>query len=226
MILGMDGIGLGVRPHVPIARSVQRDVDHVETVGERVGQHVDEPPRQVLVEQQPHAGVANRRSRSAAKANAARTWASVSSGKSATMSAVDMPAARYSRTSYTVIRVPTKHGLPLRTPGRTSINLSSFTTAQSTAGRPPRGQSPSAPAADRLRAEPVHPRRLDGYLHTEGGYKIPADLQTFCKRTHQQCPVPGSTNRARESGETISDQVIYEPYDTAWYGTKATFFDS
>ncbi len=43
-------------------------------------EHADEPPRQVSVEQKPHAGVASRRSRSAANSSPARSCRSVSSG--------------------------------------------------------------------------------------------------------------------------------------------------
>ncbi len=66
-----------------------------------VRQRGDEPPRDVLVEQQPHAaGSSNsRRSRSAANERQARMSSAVSSGKSRTISSWDIPAARYSSTS-------------------------------------------------------------------------------------------------------------------------------
>src|SRR5436190_18849692 len=41
----------------------------------------------------------------------------VRSGKSARMSSMDMPPARYSSTSWTVMRIPRMHGWPLRLPG-------------------------------------------------------------------------------------------------------------
>ncbi len=58
------------------------------------------------------------RSRSAANASAARMSARSKSGKSARISASVIPAAKYSRTSYTVILSPRMHaqfGVPLGT---------------------------------------------------------------------------------------------------------------
>ena len=88
----------GVLPDLPIGRCVEAQGSHVLTSGEHLLQGADQPSREVLVEQQLHA-VARRRSRSAANSMAARTCSDVSSGKSATISAVVIPDARYSRTS-------------------------------------------------------------------------------------------------------------------------------
>jgi hypothetical protein len=98
-------------------------IDHMLRVRVYIGQKADQTTRETLIEKQSHADAASRRSRSAANERAACTCASVNSGKSATMSSALIPPARYSSTSCTVMRVPRKHGLPLRTPGRTSISV-------------------------------------------------------------------------------------------------------
>src|SRR5437762_7263532 len=79
--------------------------------------------REVLVEEQPHAGgtETNKRSRSAAKARQARMSSRVKSGKSRRISSSLIPDARYSRTSVTVTRRPRMQGLPPRLPGSTVI---------------------------------------------------------------------------------------------------------
>jgi hypothetical protein len=59
----------------------------------------------------------SRRSRAAANASAARISSSITSGKSARISPGDIPPARYSRRSETLIRVPRITGLPLRIAG-------------------------------------------------------------------------------------------------------------
>jgi len=61
----------------------------------------DEPRREVLVEEKLHAAGTDksRRSRSAANARQARMSSEARSGKSARISASDMPDARYSSTS-------------------------------------------------------------------------------------------------------------------------------
>src|SRR4051812_13650235 len=101
-----------------MSRPIKPDIGHVGAVRELFGEPTDQQPGQVLVKQQPHAGVASRRSRTAANSIAARTWSSVSSGKPPTISAVVIPPARCSSTSQTVMRVPTNDGLPPRTPSR------------------------------------------------------------------------------------------------------------
>src|SRR5712691_6213269 len=74
----------------------------------------------VLVEEQLHATeLARRRSRAAAKASAARMSSRVRSGKSLRIASSVIPPARYSSTSYTVMRVPLIHVLLPRTPGLT-----------------------------------------------------------------------------------------------------------
>ena len=94
-------------------------VAHVLGGGEDIGEPSDEPRGQVLIEQELQAaGIDNRRrSRSAANARQARMSSEVRSGKSASISASDMPDARYSSTSYTVMRSLRMHGLPPRFPG-------------------------------------------------------------------------------------------------------------
>src|SRR5204863_7395590 len=79
--------------------------------------------REVLVEEQPHAGgtETNKRSRSAAKARQARMSSRVKSGKSRRISSSLIPDARYSRTSVTVTRRPRMQGFPPRLPGSTVI---------------------------------------------------------------------------------------------------------
>lgn len=62
-------------------------------------------PRQVLVERELHE-VASWRSRCAANSMAAQTFSGVSSERSSTTSSVVIPAARYSSTSWTAMRVP------------------------------------------------------------------------------------------------------------------------
>src|SRR6267378_7401503 len=78
-----------------------------------------QPDPLTLVEQEFHAAgtTHSRRSRSAANARHARISSAVRSGKSARISSTDIPPARYSRTSRTVIRSPRMHGWPLRLPG-------------------------------------------------------------------------------------------------------------
>ena len=74
---------------------------------------------EVLVKQQLHAAreLARRRSLAAANARQARMSSRLRLGKSVRIWSSVMPPAKYSRMSYTVIRVPLMHGLPLRIPG-------------------------------------------------------------------------------------------------------------
>ena len=90
---------------------------------EEVREDGEETGREVLVEEQPHAGgtETNLRSRSAAKARQARMSSRVKSGKSRRISSSLIPDARYSRTSLTVIRRPRMQGFPPRLPGSTVI---------------------------------------------------------------------------------------------------------
>lgn len=73
----------------------------------------------VLIKQQLHAAgvVKSFFSRSAANAKHARMSSAVRSGKSETISSVDIPPAKYSSTSETVMRNPRMQGLPLLLPG-------------------------------------------------------------------------------------------------------------
>ncbi len=72
----------------------RRPVQKGELARELDSERTAKVPGQVLVEQQPHAGVASRRSRIAANSIAARTCSAVNSGKSATISSMVMPDAR------------------------------------------------------------------------------------------------------------------------------------
>ena len=114
----------GILPDGFVVRAAKPDIANVTTVREYVYQGAHEPVRQVLVEEQVHVGgiSRSRRSRSAAKAKQARISSRVRSGKSLRISFSDMPEARYSRTSYTVIRSPRIHGFPPRFPGSIVIN--------------------------------------------------------------------------------------------------------
>jgi hypothetical protein len=110
-----------VRPRVlPDARVRTATLEHqldVRAIREGGQQQRHEALADVLVQQKLHAAEANRRSRSAAKASTARRSSCVKLGKSSRISASVIPPARYSRMSYTVMRVPAMHGLPLRTSG-------------------------------------------------------------------------------------------------------------
>jgi hypothetical protein len=101
---------LNVQPVIPISISedwnlisrtilpviYQADVANVRRSGEEVGQGSNQPGREVLVEQEPHAGgsAIRRRSRSAANARHARMSSGVRSGKSRRISSWDIPDAR------------------------------------------------------------------------------------------------------------------------------------
>ena len=81
-------------PDSAICCGVESKIYDMAAVGVLVGEHSDKSKRQVLVEQELHAGVARRRSRIAANSIAARTCCSVSSGKSLTISEDVIPEAR------------------------------------------------------------------------------------------------------------------------------------
>jgi hypothetical protein len=83
-----------VLPDLDIGGRVETNAGHVLATRELVREQTDKVSGQVLVEQQPHAGVASRRSRIAANSIAARTWSAVNSGKSVTISSTVMPDAR------------------------------------------------------------------------------------------------------------------------------------
>src|SRR5882724_9370670 len=90
---------------------------YVGGVGEQVENLRNDPVGQILIQQQFHAGATNSfRSRSAANARHALMSSRVNSEKFCRISSSDMPPARYSRISCTVIRNPRMHGLPLRLP--------------------------------------------------------------------------------------------------------------
>jgi hypothetical protein len=94
------GVTDHVTDHYPNASgSRPSNVRDVGALGLLDREHADEPPRQVPVEQKLHAGVASRRSRSAANSSPAQTCRSVSSGKSPTISSTVIPDAMASKTS-------------------------------------------------------------------------------------------------------------------------------
>ena len=81
-------------PYRAICCRAEAEFGDMGTVGIVGLQHADETARQVLIEQQPHAGVARRRSRSAANSMAARTCFSLNSGKSPTICEGVIPEAK------------------------------------------------------------------------------------------------------------------------------------
>lgn len=79
-------------PHIGIGRFGKPCAGGLVTVGKDIRQIAAKPKAEILVEKQPHASVVMiRRSRSAAKASAARILSSRSSGKSERISACVMP---------------------------------------------------------------------------------------------------------------------------------------
>ena len=82
-------------------------------------QGLNQTMREILIEKELHDGGIDTsfRSRSAAKAKQARMSSRVRSGKSLRISSSLIPEARYSKTSYTVIRRPRMQGFPPRFSG-------------------------------------------------------------------------------------------------------------
>ena len=123
VVLGDDRVRVSLRPFPDrgVCRTPQVKRTDMDTTRIFRFESLDEPGAQVLVEKQLHTAeeLASRRSRSAAKARQVRMSSAVRSGKSARIWASVMPPARYSSTSYTVMRVPLMQGFPLRTPGLT-----------------------------------------------------------------------------------------------------------
>ena len=108
----------GVLPHLPIRTTPERGGLKVLTGGEVRMKNIHEPRAEVLVVEELHAagGTASLRSRAAANVKQARMSSRSRLGKSARIRSSVMPPARYSRTSYTVMRVSRMQGLPPRTP--------------------------------------------------------------------------------------------------------------
>src|SRR5438128_10143291 len=109
----------GVLPDGVVVGSLQADLADMRRARVEVCESGQKTGREILVEEQPHAGGTdtNLRSRSAAKARQARRSSRVRSGKSRRISSSLIPDARYSKTSVTVIRRPRMQGLPPRLPG-------------------------------------------------------------------------------------------------------------
>jgi hypothetical protein len=97
-VLGHDDVAMPGRvvPHGIVRGARQADVANVRRSREEVSQGSNQPGREVLVEQEPHAGgsAIRRRSRSAANARHARMSSGVRSGKSRRISSWDIPDAR------------------------------------------------------------------------------------------------------------------------------------
>ncbi len=108
-----------VRPHLGIRGQLEIHVTDVRRLREEGKDLANQTQRQILVQEQLHEGgrLTNLRSRSAANARQARISSRVRSGKSERIWSSDIPEAKYSRTSYTVIHSPRIHGLPPRLPG-------------------------------------------------------------------------------------------------------------
>ena len=118
-------VSLCVLPNLSIWRRPQTDVTDVRTAWTLGTQGRDKRRTQIRVEENLHATEFDkRRSRAAANAKEARMSSRLRSGKSPRICSSVMPPARYSSTSYTVIRVPLTQGLPLRTAESTVIRSS------------------------------------------------------------------------------------------------------
>lgn len=109
----------GILPDSLVTGLSQPDVSDVLRFRVFLLKRVQEPVGQVLIEEQFHrdGNDTSLRSRSAANSRHARMSSRVRSGKSTRISASVMPEARYSRTSYTVMRNPRIQGLPPRFAG-------------------------------------------------------------------------------------------------------------
>ena len=115
----------GIFPDQMIGRRSQIDFTHMDGFRECFGKNNCQSVRQVLIEEQFQADtVKSLRSRSAAKARQARISSAVRSGKSRIISSADIPDARYSRTSDTLIRKPRMQGFPPRLSGSIVIRPS------------------------------------------------------------------------------------------------------
>src|SRR4030095_9613733 len=100
VVLGNDYESLLLRdfPNLRVRRSIQSEVFDVRRAWKPLPDDLDPLMRQVLIQQQLHLGrLISLRSLSAAKARHARMSSGVNSGKSCTISASDIPDAKYSR---------------------------------------------------------------------------------------------------------------------------------
>jgi hypothetical protein len=116
-------VGDGVSPDAIVVCRLQANLADMSRARVKIAEDHEQTGREVLVEEQPHAGgtETNLRSRSAAKARQARMSSRVKSGRSRRMSSSVIPDARYCRTSVTVIRRPRMQGFPPRLPGSNVI---------------------------------------------------------------------------------------------------------
>ncbi|ULA65720.1 MAG: hypothetical protein LZF86_240113 [Nitrospira sp.] len=127
-IFGDEGEALlgRIMPDLIVGGLTESHMTNVLRVWIFLTQGADEPVRKVLIEEQLHRGgrETSFRSRSAANSRQARISSCVRSGKSRRISSSLMPEARYSNTSYTVIRNPLMQGLPPRFAGSMVIRPS------------------------------------------------------------------------------------------------------
>ena len=117
-----------VIPDRDIVGSGQSDIPNMGGARKDVRQRSDETRGQVRVEEELYPGgiETSLRSRSAANASTARMSSRSRPGKSARISASVIPDAKYSRTSYTVIRSPRMHGFPPLLPGSRVMRFKRF----------------------------------------------------------------------------------------------------
>jgi len=116
-------------PNLAVTGSFQSYISYMRASGIFRHEVVHKFGAQVFVKEKFHAAeLDKRRSRDAAKAKQALISSRVRSGKSERIFSSSMPPARYSRMSYTVMRVPLIHGLPLRINGFTEIRSCQFIT--------------------------------------------------------------------------------------------------
>lgn len=109
----------GIAPDGLVGAFTETDVAYVLGVRIFLLKRLYEPVRKILIEEEFHweGSETSFRSRSAANARQARMSSDARSGKSVRISASLMPEARYSKTSYTVMRKPRMQGLPPRFAG-------------------------------------------------------------------------------------------------------------
>ena len=180
----------GVGPDGSTIRSGQLDLVDVDRPRKLVRKRGHEVRGDVLVGMELHPGgiETSLRSRAAANASTARMSSGSRSRRSDRISVSVIPEARYSSTSYTVIRSPRMHGFPALLPG-SSVMRSNRSMLQDT--RNPDGRSEFAEIRIRRIAHPASAvRRL------------------INSRGNSNC-VPRSTSGRRELHSLSTDRIIY-----------------
>ncbi len=115
-----------------VVGTFKSDISHMTALGIFGVKYTHELRAQTLVEKEFHAAeLDRRRSRDAANAKHALISSRVISGKSEIILPSSIPPAIYSRTSYTVMRVPFIYGFPLRIAGLTEIRSCHFISGSS-----------------------------------------------------------------------------------------------